>query len=332
MPTRYRIEVFTRGYVFRDWAVIEDPEISYDYLTLDPTELHAPKLVKAQRGDYLCISNGYQGIITGVEYGRTTTTLTVKPLLSLLDVSVYYDRNNIYSMNLEAFLGALITATYIDNPDPDQNIPGMTVNIQTGTTDGRLSLVDNIQNIYTCTTKALTKYSVVVDLLLDPQRRTLSANIRKILKPARTIESDLPNILDRSFTLRDSYGAVNKFVAVNKRDETQQQAFYASGYAPPPVWTTEYIDDDDFGTAAANRAADVFTPQEFNNLIELTVTTGDRLVHDYGVGDAVQIIKDGVAYPSVMTGYTLKGNVVKLIFGAVRIDLTKILMIERRSR
>ena len=53
---------------------------------------------------------------------------------------------------------------------------------------------------------------------------------------------------------------------------------------------------------------------------------GDTLVRPESLefGQTVRIISDGVSYTSILTGRE-KGAFTKLIFGTVRLDLTKIL-------
>ena len=43
------------------------------------------------------------------------------------------------------------------------------------------------------------------------------------------------------------------------------------------------------------------------------------------ISQIVEIIKDGKSYNSVLTGREIKPGIVKLIFGMIRLDLTKIL-------
>lgn len=332
MPTLYKIEIFSRDYVFQDWSTIPNPTITFDYLTLDSSTVVVPKLLNAQRGQYICISNGYQGIIESVNYEDSTTTLTVVPLLSLLDVTAYYDRASLVGHTLENFLCGMIKSTYQDNVDTTQNIDGIEVIPQTGTEGADLNLDTNIVNIFSLAILALTKYGIIIDISVNPQQQKLSVLVRKVLSPTKTIESDLPNIIEKLFTLKDSYGSINKFVAVNQRDETESLVFFIDGYSPPPVWAMEYIDDDDFSGKAAARAAELFTPETFNNLIEITARSDDKIIYGLSIGDAVTIIKNNIAYPSVLTGYDIENNLIKWVFGAVRIDLTKILKIERRSK
>ena len=66
--------------------------------------------------------------------------------------------------------------------------------------------------------------------------------------------------------------------------------------------------------------------RSYSNLIELTMMNGDVLVHpeQLDFGQEVKIISKGISYTSILTGREIGKNT-KLIFGTVRLDLTKIL-------
>ena len=214
MPKQYRVEIFARDFTFRGWSQVENPKIVYDYLTLETTEINLPKHLECQRGDYLCIE-GYEGIIKSIEYDKNRTKLTVKPLLSLLDIQVYYDRNAIYTQPLETFIAALVQKELIDTDDEIQRVEGLRIETRTNQIEGRLNLKDNIHKLFDdIILKALTKYGITVKMSLDIPKKEIKCSIGLTKAAQKTIEADLPVVLERSITLRDDYGAANKFVAV----------------------------------------------------------------------------------------------------------------------
>lgn len=147
----------------------------------------------------------------------------------------------------------------------------------------------------------------------------------------KTIEADLPVVLEQSITLRDDYGAANKFIAVNKRNESETLTYYAEDYAPPCVQVVEYIDDDDFSGKAKERSDEALAKAEFENCIEIVLQEENTFLGGAEVGDRVNVIKDGIVYPTVLTGYEIERGRMRYIFGAIRIELTKILIMERRN-
>ncbi len=79
--------------------------------------------------------------------------------------------------------------------------------------------------------------------------------------------------------------------------------------------------------AAAALADEIFAKNKYTNLIELTVKKDDSMINplDMQIGQIVNIIRDGVSYSSILTGKEISKGIVKLIFGTIRLDLTKIL-------
>lgn len=76
-----------------------------------------------------------------------------------------------------------------------------------------------------------------------------------------------------------------------------------------------------------NMAASIFAKNKYNNLIELTVRIDDPIVKpmQLKMGQKVEVIHDGTSYSTILTGREIEGGKVKLIFGTVRLELTKYL-------
>ena len=76
----------------------------------------------------------------------------------------------------------------------------------------------------------------------------------------------------------------------------------------------------------ADYADNVFKTSKYKNLIELTLMESDPIVSAVRWGRTVTIIHKGTSYASLLTGITVLGNgLVKLTFGMIRLELTKIL-------
>lgn len=75
------------------------------------------------------------------------------------------------------------------------------------------------------------------------------------------------------------------------------------------------------------KAVAEFAKNKYSNLIELTVKADDTMINpmDLEIGQTVNIIHEGVSYNSILSGKEIKGGLVKLIFGTIRLELTKIL-------
>ena len=120
----------------------------------------------------------------------------------------------------------------------------------------------------------------------------------------------MAGIIQKNVTKSDITSAINAY---------KQTAEYQEAYNQ---YKTEKFQD--LLTAYANK---VFKASKYTNLIELTVKADDTMINplSMNIGQVVEIIHDGVTYNSILTGKEIKGGLVKLIFGTIRLELTKIL-------
>lgn len=342
MRTPYKAEVFDRSFNFKSFSPVQNPSICFDYLTLEPTKIVCPS-IGADKGDFIVISREdvvYQGIVDDVQIGKAVT-LSVKPLLSLFDCDVHFDRTQ--SHQLETFIAGIIRENWANNTDTLQNVTSLTVTTTSDTT-GYLNLKDNIHNLYEIITKALTGYGVTVDFTISPQSKSAEVVIG-VQTATAVIEADLHNVVSRVLTLGDSYGAPNKITVYNADNEAQTpQTYYLhqngtigasqAGRITPVIPTAAFVTVEDgltFTETARAAANDALRPQQYDNCIEITVLDDNRLVSaDMSIGTVVTIYANKTAYTSILTGYTRTGSATTLLLGNVRVDLTKKLILERR--
>ena len=95
----YKAEFFKRDFTLRAAVVVKSPELVFDYLTTEKTEITLPGAVKIVRGDWAHVTdiNGaviYQGVVMDTETDKTTT-VNVAPLMSIFDVTTEINRVNI---------------------------------------------------------------------------------------------------------------------------------------------------------------------------------------------------------------------------------------------
>lgn len=75
-------------------------------------------------------------------------------------------------------------------------------------------------------------------------------------------------------------------------------------------------------------AKKAFSSNKYSNYIELTYQKDDSMINPLtmAIGQEVNIIHEGIAYNSILSGREIQKNgLVKLIFGTIRLELTKIL-------
>lgn len=337
----YKAEFFKRNFDFAYFSLIPDPEIVFDYLTLEKSSVVIPGIADIERGWYCHITQGadvvYQGIVSGVDTDRTTTTVQLSPLIALFDFEFFYNRKtyNNNKTDLEGWFRSAILGAFAGS-DTTQNIPGLTVTADTHTDGVDLNLKDNIHAFWDLARKAIQNYKIAIHCSFNPQAKTISAVIRNHSADSTvTLESDLANVTEQKFTLRDDWGSVNKVIIYNADNLSQKQTFYASDYAAPVVQRIAEVsvgDGETFATVARVKSEELMRKSDSDNLIELTYRADDRIIPDMEIGQPVRILKDGKEYLSVMTGITRKtnagGGYLTLVFGGVRVDLTKILKLK----
>lgn len=325
---------------FRAFASIERPDVLFDYLTVEGFSVVAP-LVDVEKGDIAHITEAsgrvvYQGIVNDVSRDKTVS-IGLLPLLSLFDLSVTYDRTDLQTGALEDFIAGVIADLYISNPDTLQRVP-MTVKT-TSSTSSALNIKSNVHEFYDIITKAFTMYGVVVEAVFLPRERMIGVTVG-VVTDQTVIEANLDNVLEKNIVIGDSYGQINKMTLINKADEQERVTYYLhtdktvstvdTDRIVPVFSMAEYVETEDFVPDALIRAREQLLSLQYDNLIELSYRRGDKLVGDLKIGTVAQVI-DGAVYPSILTGYEQSGKTTKLIFGNVRVDLTKKLILERRK-
>lgn len=345
----YKAEFFKRDFTLRAAVGVKSPELVFDYLTTEKTEITLPGAVKIARGDWAHVTdiNGaviYQGVVMDTETDKTTT-VNVAPLMSILDVTTEINRANI-GEDLEQFIADTIRAAFVENADDCQNVKGLRVQVGTHTKGAALNIKSDVHDLMDIIVRALTVHNVAVTMELRPQEKAIVATVAKVYSAGRVIEADLPNVIEKNVYLMDTYGSLNKATYINKDDSAQRAVYYLDGETGEPTKTpksritpvffkVEYIEGaEDFALEAEQRAREDLTPEDFDNLIEITVHEEDKLIppEKIRIGEIVTIKANGQSWQSVLTGYEKVQDTHKFVFGYVRVDLDKILRIERRAR
>lgn len=346
----YKLELFTEQMESASAAIIDTPTIDLDYLTFGAFSLTAP-LISCKKGYFAHITNGKalvaDCIVSDVQPGTGTVQISMRPLQALFDVEVFASPIT----DVAAWLTQQITEQFVSNADTLQNRP-VTV---TSTVRSAYPLTEGDSETLVLTdimAQALTTYGIFVDCYLDMKNKQI---VVQIVPPgaAITLEAGLSNVLDKEVTLGDSYGSTNKMV-IRKQvtdEETgavtypDQVIYYLhpdgavdttdSNRITPVFWTLANLaDSDTWDQDAQDKAVETLTPEQYDNEIVLQYRAGDNLVQpeDIQIGTTATIMVDGTAYTSILTGRSLDTGTVTLTFGAVRVDLTKQLLLQRRKK
>ena len=353
----YSVEIFRPDFTMVGNTNINEVTYKEDYLTSDENTITVLALPGIEKQDFIRISRGseeYAGVVTEIGYGtdrsKRLQTISYKPLVELLNTGILFDVNAQGQGTLEEFICDRIRETFIENPDTLQNIHGLSVAHTSATPDWSLHITPaesgghyNIVNLMdSVIVPAMQKYGILVKAALDIQNREIHLTVGRAGGGILTIEADLPNIIKKSVTIKQVSADVNKLILFDSTDYAATRTYYLHsdlGYdtydrdrITPVVCEMQAVQHEEGGSfdAAAIRAAhDKFSGLAYSNLIELMMANDDGLVkpEQMEFGQEVEIISDGVAYRSILTGRE-RGKNTKLVFGTVRLDLTKIL---RRS-
>jgi len=349
----YNIEIFDSDFGFVCADTVPTLPYKFDYLHPEQNTITIVTDAAILQGDYIHITRNdeeYFGIVSGTNTGDAHGTVNIdyKPFLSVFDTEILFDTDLQGQGTLEAQLATIITAHWINNSDSYQNITGLTVTTSSATsnwgfnlksdTEGQHHLICNFLNTFII--RAMEKYSVAIKVVPDFSTSTINLVIGTIQEAVVYIEADLPSVIKKNVSVKDSDFDVNKLVVWSTADYTTKATYYRhtddtysttnTDRITPVVLSTKAVTPDDtntFAKLAASQASETFGSIEYNNLIELTVLPDDTLVNplDMEIGQKVIVLSDGTEYNSVYTGFQLDGGLFTVIFGTVRLDLTKIL-------
>lgn len=353
---QFNIEVFTRTFSLVQHYNAGAVQYDYDYLDTTENKVVLPYDENVQRGQYIRLDNGernYFGVISGLDVGSVAegyTEIRYKPFLSIFDALIMFNTtwqpvNGQGGIPLEEVLIRLITAYWISNTDTAANIPGLRISAISQTANWTLHIENDVREINKAIVNlkedlihpALTKYQIGLYTTVDARTGTIDIKVGKRDTGVFVVEADLPNVVDRKIVLNSTTVDTNKLVVYSTEDMTTQITYYKhpdgsynttdTDRMIPVIATMQTVTPSQEDTLAilAQRAADkMFDSGTYNNLIELEVTNDDTLVLPASLtfGQIVSVITQGNEYPSIMTGIRV-GDTTRVIFGTVRVELTK---------
>ncbi len=350
----YNVEVFTQKFEMVANSNVNEIIHKEDYLSSDINTITVFPMKGIKKEDYIRISRDdeeYAGVITEITYGtdksKELQVISYKPLMELLNTDILFDVDLQQTGSMEEFIADRITEMFIENEDASQNIRGLSVvtlshtpewyfHITPRDSGGHYNIVNLINSVIV---PAMEKYGVLVKPVLDIQSRSIRIEIGKSQAGTYIIEADLPNVINKQITIKSVSTDVNKLIVYDASDYSRKKVYYLHSdlsydtkdedrITPVNCEITSVLVEDgrSFESAANSEAYNKFANLTYSNLIELTVMKGDALIHpeDMEFGQVVKIISGGTEYTSILTGREIS-QTIKLIFGTVRLDLTKIL-------
>lgn len=347
----YRLEVFDEQMQYAASTMLDHGvTVEHDALALSAYTLTVRPIV-ARKGWYTHLCRDEEvisdGVISDVQADGKTMRIAVKPITAIFDVPVFSD--GVIS-DAVTWIAEQIDLWYIQSEDAVQRRPLRLVSTMTSadcpltveTSGTTITLSDVI-------IRALTTYGIVVDCRIDAADRVIDVRVYRETAEM-VLESSLSNVLERDITLGDSYGAANKCVVRRMAEdegtgELERVSYYLHpdgsvdtqdvNRITPVFWMLEDMQDGEtWESDALARAKELLTPKQYDQEIVLMYRRDDRIVRpmDRRIGTRAIIWVDGIGYKSILTGIAYKQDTVTLTFGTVRVDLTKRMMLERRSQ
>ena len=357
----YNVEIFDNAFNFKCHANVGNITYNEDYLSPEDNTITIRYNANVKKSDFIRIWRGseqYSGIITDVTTGTgINSTLTSKnlmtvsymPFIRLFDIDILFDTDlQGGNVSLEQFIANTITSYFISNSDTYQNISGLSVAMLTNTmgwgfhltsvVEGQHYTVVNFLN--SILVRAMEKYQVRLLFDVDFEAKTILVKIGKNELAQKTIEADLPNIINRSIVLHANSNDTNKLIVYDMTDVDTSKTYYLHTDDTYSTLNTDRVvpvvleiagvvptEAENFDTMADAYASNLFNSISYNNLIELEMINNDELVkpESLEIGQTLNVISGGQSYSTILTGRRI-GTTTTLVCGTVRLDLTKILL------
>ena len=348
----FNVEFFSQSFSLKHHTNVDSVSYSFDYLSPKANTITIGFSSDYAVGDYVRIyreNESYFGrvkTVTVVNTAGTAASVEYEPFEVLFQQEIMFDVTQQGVKSIEQTIADSITAWWISNSDQAQNVPGLNV-ATTSSTAWNFQLQPAVEglnfrtvNLYdNIIVPAMSRLGVGVYVSPDPYNNQIDVVIGKADAETYTVEANLPNVVISNIVINETNEDANKLIVYDASNLVDTITYYKH---PDRSYDTQNRDriipviykittvtpneDDTFADLAAREAAKLFESASYNNLIELTVLNDDALVgaRTMQIGQTVNIVSDGVTYPSILTGREVS-NLTRLIFGTVRIDLTTIL-------
>lgn len=354
----YSIEIFDKTIEYRSNSLVDEFNYKYDYMDPEKVKINLLPNVAVELGDFIHIFNDYEDYIGIVEQIKEQDDgikeVTYIDVMSLFDIQTIIDINYMTG-NLEQYIADRIKALYINNPDSLMNLP-LEVRTTTSTStwkidvepmDEELTSLAEVNMFDDIILPAFTSYDIVVSASINLNSKKITISIGKNTSDTKYIEADLPNILEKNVVINQIKKQINKVIVFNQDNYAQTITYYLHPDGSYNTSNTNRLTPVNYEYAEAKRetrkrdgveivtsfadnankkAQAIFEKNKYDNLIELLILNDDELIKpkELKIGQKVIVLSDDVLYGSILTGIEVE-ETTKLIFGTIRLELTKIL-------
>ena len=330
---------------------------SFDYYDKEKNVLELPRtdLISLRNivriTDALDNSIEYLGQVDSIEYDGDKMKVTYTDFFSeMLDTNVIFDTNRQGTTEtdpLEIYLGSLMeqvfNETHYWSSGRGQNI---VVSIDTEDVipygfnikpdyEGTHWAIVNLKKVLI--NRALTEYSVAINSTFN---YFFTLNVGKISDNYEYIETNAPYVISSTVKTETNERSVNRLFVYDVT--TNQSKFfwlrndgevivgrpddeYADGAVQPPIFADSLIqtqEGDSFIAKATEDANAKMKQDPLNMYISIEVSQDNEMFRRWKIGQRVRVIHNGKEIPTILTGIKID-NTYTLIFGALRLDLTK---------
>lgn len=350
----YNVEIFDRSFNLVQHYNIGSIDYNYDYLNAVENTIIVAFNPDVKKGDYIYIKNSenaYFGYISGIAVNESIqgfSEIKFRAFITIFDANILFDTTLQHSAtSLEQMIADYIGAYWINNPDQEQNVVGLRTQIISQTSDWGFHITSDqkdlnkaiINFMSSIIKRSLTKYQVGLYVTPDFSAKTITVEIGVKTLESFFIEADLPNVIEKSIIVNEDTADINKLIIYDQADLATNVIYYKhpdgsydttdADRLSPVIYSMTSVsgtEDNPFADAAQDAADKQFDRDSYNNLIEITVQNDDALVmpDNLTIGQIVNVVSNGTSYGSIFTGVE-RGSTTKLIFGTIRMDLTKIL-------
>lgn len=330
---------------------------SFDYYDKEKNVLELPRtdLISLRNivriTDALDNSIEYLGQVDSIEYDGDKMKVTYSDFVSeMLDTNVLFDTNRQGTTEtdpLETYLGSLMERVFneehywssgrgqniVVNIDTEEVIP-YGFNIKPDNEGTNLAVI-NLKKVLI--NRALTEYSVAINSSFN---YFFTLNVGKISDNYEYIETNAPYVISSTVRTESNERSVNRLIVYDVR--TNQSKFfwlrndgeviagrpddeYADGAIQPPIFAESVIqlqEGDSFIAKATEDANAKMKQDPLNMYISIEVSQDNEMFRRWKIGQRVRVIHNGKEIPTILTGIKID-NTYTLIFGALRLDLTK---------
>lgn len=300
--------------------------------------------VNASIGNYLYVKDNrinYIGIITSIEKKENVSEVKTTDFISILNLKI---KLTSYSGNLSVYLLNIIKNAFINNIDPMQNLPYLTISRDDDIINGALTFesdtIDSIASVISTLNKVYS-LGVYYRIIYDYGKiKGIDLHISKC-KRGLVLRSDLSIISNLSISDNNTQ-TINKITFYPKDENASyknaisfylltdgtitQDSSHKKRYKNVSVLAKTFADKDyaSLSTTAQNEmlSSSLEHSITFDYLFENKIAV---LFEDIKVGDFIEFITPNKTYETMITKVSLKGNLysANITLGEYRLNLTE---------